>query len=70
MSDKVKLERQAMCDRLAMEFQDGWIVNLGWGCPPYVPTIQTPAEKSSTMLRTVWSVMDLLLKKVRKTVIW
>ena len=33
MSDKPKLDRQAMCDRLAMEFQDGWIVNLGVGMP-------------------------------------
>ena len=33
MSDKPKLERQAMCDRLAMEFQDDWIVNLGVGMP-------------------------------------
>lgn len=33
MADKPKLERQAMCDRLAMEFQDGWIVNLGVGMP-------------------------------------
>ncbi len=33
MTDKPKLTRQAMCDRLAMEFQDGWIVNLGVGMP-------------------------------------
>lgn len=33
MTDKAKLTRQAMCDRLAMEFQDGWIVNLGVGIP-------------------------------------
>ena len=33
MSDKPKLTRQQMCDRLAMEFQDGWIVNLGVGMP-------------------------------------
>ena len=33
MVDKPKLERQAMCDRLALEFQDGWIVNLGVGMP-------------------------------------
>ena len=34
MSDGAKgLTRQQMCDRLAMEFQDGWIVNLGIGIP-------------------------------------
>src|SRR2546428_7363388 len=33
MPDKPRLERQPMCDRLAMEFQDGWIVNLGVGMP-------------------------------------
>ena len=33
MADKTKLSRQAMCDRLAMEFQDDWIVNLGVGMP-------------------------------------
>ena len=33
MAEKEKLTRQAMCDRLAMEFQDGWIVNLGVGMP-------------------------------------
>ncbi len=31
--DKPRLDRQAMCDRLAMEFQDEWIVNLGVGMP-------------------------------------
>ena len=33
MAEKPKLDRQAMCDRLAMEFQDEWIVNLGVGMP-------------------------------------
>ncbi|MGE3537060.1 MAG: 3-oxoacid CoA-transferase subunit B [Candidatus Tectimicrobiota bacterium] len=33
MADKPRLARQAMCDRLAMEFQDEWIVNLGVGMP-------------------------------------
>ena len=33
MSDAKGLTRQQMCDRLAMEFQDGWIVNLGVGIP-------------------------------------
>lgn len=27
------LTRQQMCDRLAMEFEDGWIANLGIGIP-------------------------------------
>ena len=43
MAEKVKLERQAMCDRLAMEFQDGWIVNLGVG----MPTLCSNYEDSS-----------------------
>ncbi len=33
MSDVKGLTRQQMCDRLAMEFEDGWIVNLGVGIP-------------------------------------
>ena len=33
MNENPRLERQAMCDRLAMEFQDEWIVNLGVGMP-------------------------------------
>ena len=33
MAEKPKLGRQSMCDRLAMEFQDEWIVNLGVGMP-------------------------------------
>ena len=45
MTDKPKLNRQAMCDRLAMEFQDEWIVNLGVGmptlCSNYIDTDKT-----------------------------
>jgi 3-oxoacid CoA-transferase B subunit len=37
MSDPKKgaegLSRQQMCDRLALEFRDGWVVNLGLGIP-------------------------------------
>ena len=33
MSDSKGLTRQQMADRAALEFQDGWIVNLGVGIP-------------------------------------
>lgn len=33
MSEAKGLSRQQMCDLLAAEFQDGWIVNLGVGIP-------------------------------------
>jgi len=44
MVDKPRLERQAMCDRLAMEFQDGWIVNLGIGMPTLCSNYVDPSR--------------------------
>ena len=42
--EKAKLQRQAMCDRLAMEFQDDWIVNLGVGMPTLCSNYVDPAK--------------------------
>ena len=44
MADKPKLERQAMCDRLAMEFQDERIVNLGVGMPTLCSNYVDPSR--------------------------
>jgi len=44
MSEKPRLERQAMCDRLAMEFQDDWIVNLGVGMPTLCSNYVDPTK--------------------------
>ncbi len=44
MAEKPRLERQAMCDRLAMEFQDGWIVNLGVGMPTLCSNYVDPSK--------------------------
>ena len=42
MSERPRLARQAMCDRLAMEFQDEWIVNLGVGMPTLCSNYMAP----------------------------
>src|SRR3982751_4271888 len=44
MAEKPRLSRQAMCDRLAMEFQDGWIVNLGVGMPTLCSNYADPTK--------------------------
>ena len=51
MAEKPRLSRQAMCDRLAMEFQDGWIVNLGVGMPNPVFQLRGPHQKFSVSFR-------------------
>ena len=43
-TEKPKLQRQAMCDRLAMEFQDDWIVNLGVGMPTLCSNYVDPTK--------------------------
>ncbi len=43
-TDKPRLQRQAMCDRLAMEFQDDWIVNLGVGMPTLCSNYVDPSK--------------------------
>ena len=43
-TEKTKLQRQAMCDRLAMEFQDEWIVNLGVGMPTLCSNYVDPTK--------------------------
>ena len=43
-AEKTRLTRQQMCDRLAMEFQDGWIVNLGVGMPTLCSNYVDPSR--------------------------
>ena len=45
MAEKARLDRQAMCDRLAMEFQDGWVVNLGIGIPTLCSNYVDPTRE-------------------------
>ena len=45
MAEKARIDRQAMCDRLAMEFQDGWVVNLGIGIPTLCSNYVDPSRE-------------------------
>ena len=45
MAEKPRLDRQAMCDRLAMEFEDGWVVNLGIGIPTLCSNYVDPTKE-------------------------
>jgi len=46
MSEEKGLSRQQMCNRLAREFADGWIVNLGVG----IPTMCANADFSDRLI--------------------
>ena len=59
MAEKARLDRQAMCDRLAMEFQDGWVVNLGIGiptlCSNYVDPSRETINQSEKRRNRLWA---------------
>lgn len=42
IEDKPRLSRQSIGDRLAMEFEDGWVVNLGIGVPTLCSNYEDP----------------------------
>ena len=70
MAEKVKLERQAMCDRLAMEFQDGWIVNLGVGMPTLCSNYSDSSREIINHAENGGLATGHWPKKARKTATW
>lgn len=45
MTEKRPLDRQTMANRIAMEFQDGWVVNLGIGIPTLCSNFVQPGKQ-------------------------
>ena len=44
MTQKTKLNRQQIANRLAKEFEDGWLVNLGIGIPTLCSNYEQPGK--------------------------
>ena len=45
MTEKQPLNRQTMANRIAMEFHDGWVVNLASASLRSAPTSCTPISR-------------------------
>ena len=70
MAEKARLDRQAMCDRLAMEFQDGWVVNLGIGIPTLCSNYVDPSRETINQSENGVIGYGPLAARVKRTGTW